>query len=225
MAFIETLEKFRVYLENKTNPSKEEINLLAQVREDLNGFPISVLSREDLAEHGFDANLVDDTEMITVACKMGEDYWEQLSIIQIPIIADILKLPKAKCPLCSFESTFVDGKWICNNHKCRSSWSFMKYTLVEDIQLAGLFRIKNIGYPLTDNKFGPMLIPVDKYRTHTGNEPERQTLYHSIVITDVGKIEELLEEGFTLYTIYGDTHFPMVGNNVRWMSCYSNQEE
>lgn len=221
MAFIETLEKVREYLEKKTNWTNEESSLLAQVRQDLNGFPISVLSREDLAEHGFDAQLIDDADMATVARKMGEDYWEQLSGVQIPIIGDSQKIPTAECPLCSAEATFKEGQWICDNHECRTQWSFMKFTLVEDIELAGLFRIKSIGYPLTVNKFGSMLIPVDKYRTHTGNEPEKSSLYHLITITDDDIINDLMQDGFTFHRIQGYTPGSFPGENEWWMSCYN----
>lgn len=221
MAFIETLEKIRVYLESKPSWTKEESSLLAQVREDLNGFPISVLSRCDLAEHGFEAHLADDADMAIVARKMGEDYWSQLSGVQIPIIGEYQKIPTAECPLCSSEATFEDGTWTCDNHECRTSWCFMKYTLVEDIELAGIFRIKEIGYQFSDNKFGAMLIPVDKYRTHTGKEPEKSTLFHLITITDDDIVNDLTQDGFTFHKIQGFVPGSFPGENEWWMSCYN----
>ncbi|MCS2956976.1 hypothetical protein NXX53_06750 [Bacteroides salyersiae] len=89
------------------------------------------------------------------------------------------------------------------------------------MSLAGLFRIKGIGYPFTDNKFGSMLIPVDKYRTHTGNEPEKNSLYHLITITDDDIINDLMQDGFTFHRIQGYTPGSFPGENEWWMSCYN----
>ncbi|MCS2956975.1 hypothetical protein NXX53_06745 [Bacteroides salyersiae] len=135
MAFIETLEKVREYLEKKTNWTNEESSLLAQVRQDLNGFPISVLSREDLAVHGFDAQLIDDADMATVARKMGEDYWEQtLAVYKYPLSEIPRKYPQPNVRYAALKPPSKRVNGFATTTNAALNGAFMKFTLVEDIE-------------------------------------------------------------------------------------------
>jgi hypothetical protein len=59
-------------------------------------FEISGLHRDDLEQIGYDTASVDDSDMKTLASKLGSDYCEQLFWSSLPIIADCLGIPKRK---------------------------------------------------------------------------------------------------------------------------------
>ncbi|MEX1014349.1 MAG: hypothetical protein WDZ80_04280 [Candidatus Paceibacterota bacterium] len=58
-------------------------------------FDITSVHRDDLASAGFDASQVDDATMQHLASKMADDYCEQLFWDQLPIIAEILGIPRS----------------------------------------------------------------------------------------------------------------------------------
>ena len=57
-------------------------------------FEITSVHRDDLEHAGFDASQVDDTAMERLASKMADDYCEQLFWEHLPIIAEILGIPR-----------------------------------------------------------------------------------------------------------------------------------
>ena len=59
-------------------------------------FQITSVAREDLEGVGYDTRKVKDDVMRHLADKMGEAYTEQNFWIDLPIIADWLKIPKKK---------------------------------------------------------------------------------------------------------------------------------
>ncbi len=58
-------------------------------------FKITSVHRDDLEQAGFDASLVDDATMEHLASKMADDYCEQLFWDQLPIIAEIMGIPRS----------------------------------------------------------------------------------------------------------------------------------
>jgi len=59
-------------------------------------FEISSLHRDDLESIGYDTSKVDDSDMKTLASKLGSDYCDQLFWDSLPIIADYLNIPMRK---------------------------------------------------------------------------------------------------------------------------------
>lgn len=57
-------------------------------------FKITSIHRDDLEDVGFDASHIDDATMEDLASKMADDYCGQLFWIQLPIIAEILGIPR-----------------------------------------------------------------------------------------------------------------------------------
>ena len=57
-------------------------------------FPITHVHRDDLENIGYDTSKVDDDTMQELARKMGNAYVENCFWIDLPIIADILDIPK-----------------------------------------------------------------------------------------------------------------------------------
>lgn len=57
-------------------------------------FKITSVHRDDLEHVGFDASQVDDATMERLASKMADDYCEQPFGDQLPIIADIVGIPR-----------------------------------------------------------------------------------------------------------------------------------
>jgi len=57
-------------------------------------FKITSVHRDDLEQAGFDVSQVEDSTMEHLASKMADDYCEQLFWIHLPIIAEILGIPR-----------------------------------------------------------------------------------------------------------------------------------
>jgi hypothetical protein len=57
-------------------------------------FNITSIHRDDLEHAGFDASQVDDAIMEHLAYKMADDYCEQLFWEHLPIIAEIVGIPR-----------------------------------------------------------------------------------------------------------------------------------
>ena len=57
-------------------------------------FNITSVHRDDLEYAGFDASQIDDAAMEHLACKMADDYCEQLFWEHLPIIAEIVGIPR-----------------------------------------------------------------------------------------------------------------------------------
>ena len=57
-------------------------------------FEITSVHRDDLEHAGFDASQVDDAAMEHLASKMADDYCEQLFWDHLPIIAEIVGIPR-----------------------------------------------------------------------------------------------------------------------------------
>jgi hypothetical protein len=71
-------------------------NWVRVIDEDDGYFEISSLHRNDLEHIGYDTRRVDDSDMKTLASKLGSDYCEQLFWSSLPIIADHLGIPKKR---------------------------------------------------------------------------------------------------------------------------------
>lgn len=57
-------------------------------------FQITSVSREDLIMVGFDTANVTDEQMEQLASKMADDYCEQLFWEHLPVIAEIVGIPR-----------------------------------------------------------------------------------------------------------------------------------
>jgi len=68
-------------------------NWVRVIDDDEGYFQISSLHRDDLESIGYDTSRVDDSDMKTLAAKLGSDYCDQLFWDSLPIIADHLGIP------------------------------------------------------------------------------------------------------------------------------------
>lgn len=124
------LEDLYQYFEQKENKNEEEYRFLNKLIGELPYFDITTVSRENLESEGFDISNIDDSDMETLARKMGDDYGEQLYLTSMKIIAeDYLEIPKYICPKCGKKACFHDGRSkrsICG--KCAHEWTHSEPT-------------------------------------------------------------------------------------------------
>jgi len=124
------LEDLHQYFEQKENKNEEEYRFLNELIGELPYFDITAVSREDLESKGFDTSNIDDSDMETLARKMGDDYCEQLYWTSMEIIAeDYLEIPKHICPKCGKKACSHDGsskRSICG--RCAHEWTLSKPT-------------------------------------------------------------------------------------------------
>lgn len=81
------------YFESKENPTDEEKEFLYQFKLYNDAFPITSVTRDDLAERGFDAEKITDSQMNRLAEKMGDDYCENLFWDSMEILAETMGFP------------------------------------------------------------------------------------------------------------------------------------
>ena len=84
--FVEHLSFITDYI-----PETETVSDVSQKQE---FFKITSVSRDDLEARGFDTESIDDSNMSTLARKMGDDYCTQLFWDSMEIIAEILGFPR-----------------------------------------------------------------------------------------------------------------------------------
>lgn len=223
MRFIDTLEKLRLYLSSKETLNIEEKALLGQIRDDLNYFPISVLHRDDLIESVYDGHLADDNTLVTMAKKMGEDYWEQLSSVQIPIIGDVCKIPIPACPLCGEQPRYEDGYWYCENVDCQREWSYMKYAWITYSEETAFLFGYDIGFISDTSRSNNMslFLPIDLFRMHFGKSPDKENIYQIFKIEDADDVEQLSEQGYIVEKVSDSKGLERFGQKGYWMSCYN----
>ncbi|GHT55439.1 hypothetical protein FACS189451_10580 [Bacteroidia bacterium] len=69
-------------------------NWVRVIDEDEGFFEISSLHRDDLESIGYDTSGVDDSDMKTLASKLGDDYCDQLFWNSLAVIAGSLGIPR-----------------------------------------------------------------------------------------------------------------------------------
>lgn len=119
------IENLHQYFEQKVNKNEEEHRFLNELIGELPYFNVTSVSREDLESKGFNTSNIDDSDMETLARKMGDDYCEQLYWTSMEIIAeDYLEIPKHICPKCGKKACSHDGhskRSICG--RCAHEWA------------------------------------------------------------------------------------------------------
>ena len=225
MRFINTLETVRLYLMVKPSLTQQEKLMLIQIREDLEYFPQGTLHRDDLVEYGYDVQLTDCSDMATLAGKIGEDCWTQMSKEQIPIIADAVGCCYSECPACSNVGVFEQDSrmWKCENTGCSLSWSYDKYACVGYSALTGFFLDNNIGFPASNEKETPMFIPISEHRKYFSSEPLKEQFFHIVNIRDFEIVQEIKEAGYIV--IDDKSLIEKYGATTYWVSCYEQEKE
>ena len=124
------IENLHQYFEQKVNKNEEEHRFLNELIGELPYFNVTSVSREDLESKGFNTSNIDDSDMETLARKMGDDYCEQLYWTSMEIIAeDYLEIPKHICPKCGKKACSHDGRSkrsICG--RCAHEWTLSEPT-------------------------------------------------------------------------------------------------
>ncbi|GAB6119610.1 hypothetical protein [Dysgonomonas termitidis] len=222
MRFIDTLEKLRLYLSAKEKLDIKEKALLGQIREDLNYFPTGTIHRDSLLEYGYDAHLAGDDVLATLAKKMGEDSWEQLSSVQIPIIGDACKVSISTCPLCAGCGAFENGNWICEESECRREWSCMKYVWIKYSEETAFLFGCDIGFISNTSRSSnaSLFLPVDLFRMHFAKSPDKENIYQIFKIEDTDDISQLKEQGYTVEKVTDTKGLERFGPKAYWMSVF-----
>ena len=72
----------------------DQFNYWVRIIDDKEGyFPISYLHKDDIESIGYDVSKISDSDMKTIARKLGDDYTEQLFWSSLPIFADYVGVP------------------------------------------------------------------------------------------------------------------------------------
>ena len=219
MRFRETLQLTKNYLLSKSSLRQEEQDILNKINEDLNYFPRGVLHRDDLIGYGYESYQLPDEEIGDIANRLGSDAWEQLSITSVPIIADHLKFPVVTCPVCSSsgnDEIVCDGKmWSCQN--CPSSWSVMKYVLVDCCHIPTDYQCKLSVFPKKIDKY-KLYIPISEYWKLFSQEPSLEDIFHVVCSNVESDIEEFTDEHYLLENIEDEKGIKIFGENAYWVS-------
>ena len=90
-------------------------------------FPITRTCREDLEGIGYDTDDVDNWTMTELARKLGNTYTEQVYWIDLPIIADVLEIPKKEKACCYCGKSGLQKEEYKRNedgdHACLDCWA------------------------------------------------------------------------------------------------------
>jgi len=226
MLFINTLEKVRLYLMAKPVLTKDEKELLIQIREELEHFPRGTIHRDDLVEYGYDTQLMSCADMAVLAEKIREDSWEQLSKEQVPVIAGAAGAPVSICPLCDEPAAFDQETMFCwcEYPECKLSWSYMKFAYVGYSALTGFFIDNNIGYRVLEKEETPMYIPITEYRKYFSAQACKEQFFHILRPYDPALIIELGDRGYTTDKVKNRDALDKYGQDAWWVSCYKEGE-
>lgn len=102
-----TINDLIKYFEAKENRTEEENSFIEELSLCKDLFPITAVSRDDLASRGFSASTMTDEQMDRLARMMSDDYCEQLFWDSMEIIAeDVIGIDKVEIPMVN-----VDVEW------------------------------------------------------------------------------------------------------------------
>lgn len=90
------LDKVKNYLENKENKSKEELDLLNEINDELNYIVISSISLDDIKSAGYDVSNATNNDLRVVANKMCDYYNQSMFQEDLYTALDVLDLPNIK---------------------------------------------------------------------------------------------------------------------------------
>lgn len=202
------IEDLHQYFEQKENKNGAEVSFLNQLTEELPYFQITAISREDLAQRGFDVSEVDDEDMRELARKMESDYCEQLYWESMVIIAEQgLEIPKYVCPKCGEGASRYDSNdktFECNS--CDHNWKLTeptgRYVLVQFPVDSSFFENHDIGYPsFNQEDNGARYVPEHLYKAHFEREADANTLFITVGWPDSQRYFELEEENKSVFEL------------------------
>lgn len=88
------IKELREYFNSLENPDEKQQYLKDRLNMDF--FPITSVSRDDLIGYGYDVSKIYDNRMYELAGKMASDYITQMFHLSMDIIAgEILDFPKS----------------------------------------------------------------------------------------------------------------------------------
>lgn len=202
------IEDLHQYFEQKENKNGAEVSFLNQLTEELPYFQITAISREDLAQRGFDVDEVNDEDMRELARKMESDYCEQLYWESMVIIAEQgLELPRHICPKCGKGADRYDpSNNSCDCRFCGNSWKLIeptgRFVLVEYPEDSKFFSGCEVGYDCyhsEDN--GAMYVPEHFYTAHTSTEPDANKLFIPVTWPESQEYFELKYEKKSIFQL------------------------
>lgn len=144
----QVLDKLAGYLAAKTDPTEQEKELLAQLKEAMTDFGIAFIDKWIIGRNGFIANDLSDDDMEELAGKIG-DYVcgsEQFDYAIEQACRDMGLEPIPNCPLCGDSTTYdpLAQTYTCNF--CGQEWHQNRYVLVEDPKETDRLP-DDLGYP------------------------------------------------------------------------------
>lgn len=188
---LETLHNYFVSISEKT---EQESDILRQIEERLEFFPITHVSRDDLKSKGFDVSNVSDAEMEKLAQKMSDDYLTQLFWESMEILAEAgMKFPRLPfCPKCEshdYELNVETGENVCMT--CETRWSDI-YVLVQHPEDSSYFEQEEIGYPCFNSEDnGARYVPEYEYILQFQKSPEPNAYFQPVMWPDSQEYFEL----------------------------------
>lgn len=192
------IEDLHQYFEQKENKNGSEVDFLNRLTEELPYFQITAISREDLAQRGFDISGVDDEDMRELARKMENDSLEQLFWSSMEILAkNGVEIPKYMCPKCGKDAgryNSYDKIFECSS--CDHSWKLTestgRYVLVQFPEDNKFFNDHEIGYDCYDSEdSGAKYVPEHIYIAHFDKEPSESTIFRLVQWPESQKYFEL----------------------------------
>lgn len=194
------VENLHQHFEQMENPTNGEKHFLRELTGELPYFQITAISRDDLAQRGFDVSNVDDEDMRQLARKMESDYLEQLFWLSMEIIAaEGLDIPKYMCPKCGNDASMYDSNdKIFECGSCDHHWALTEptgqFVLVQFPEDSSFFEEHNIGYPSFNRQDnGARYVPEHLYKAHFEKDADANALFAPVRWPDSQSYFELEE--------------------------------
>lgn len=174
------IEELHMHFEHKKERTRDEELFCRRLKGRLPYFPITSVSRDDLAGRGFDVSKIDDWMMEEIADKMSNAYLDSGYWIDLDMITED-RVPKYKCPKCwgDASSYFEEN---CNCGKCDHNWKVTEptgqYVLVEHPEDSGFFKDNVIGFECYySNDIDAMYVPEHIYTAHFDKVPKAKQIF------------------------------------------------
>ncbi|WP_416998987.1 hypothetical protein [Alistipes indistinctus] len=142
------LDKLAGYLSAKTEPTKQEKELLTRLKEAMTDFDIAFINRATIERNGFVANNLSDEDMEDLARKVGDCFCssQQFDYAIEQACREMELEPILDCPLCGDSATYDPQTQTYTCNSCGQTWRQEMYVLVEDPEKTDRLP-DDMGYP------------------------------------------------------------------------------
>ena len=195
------IEDLHQYFEQMDNKNGSEVDFLNRVIEELPYFQIAVISRDDLAQIGFDGEKVDDCDMTELAQKVGNSYTEMLCRESLKTLAVDMGIPKIRYSICPKCEKQIDSRKNSCRH-CGETWSEDTYVLVEFPDDSSYFEQEGIGYSCFNSQDnGARYVSEYEYILQFGKKPNDNQYFKPIQWPDSQRYFDLEEKSKSVFEL------------------------